>query len=66
VIRALPLDSHWVVVGAVLTHRGIAFAGEADSNTPMLNASADTTSRVDFMAMTCSDSQTTILRLELL
>jgi hypothetical protein len=55
VIRALPLDSHWVVLGAVLTHCGIASAGEADSNTPMPKASTDTTARVEFVAMTCSD-----------
>jgi hypothetical protein len=55
VICAPPLDSHWVVLGAVSTHRGIAFAGEADSTMPMPNASADTFPTVEFVAMTCSD-----------
>lgn len=59
-IWALPLVSHCVVVGDVLTHRGKAFAGEADSNTPMLIARIDTTSRGNFVAMTCSDRRSQV------
>lgn len=59
-IWALPLVSHCVVVGDVLTHRGKAFAGEADSNTPMLIARIDTTSKGNFVAMTCSDRRSQV------